>query len=300
MPSVSDLGVWKTPCEPAPRLAERLGLRAGDLWIKRDDWLGLGGGGNKLRKLEHLCGEAVAAGATTLVTTGAAQSNYARLTAASARRLGLDVVLVLHAGSGTGNLTLDAVFGAEIVWDGDPEEIAAKRPGAAILPYGGSSAVGARGYVTCAEEILEQAPGVQHVVVGVGSGGTMAGLVAGLGAGRVLGVDTGAVSDPVERVSGFVAELGASAEGLRMRLDQVGPGYELLTDAARQAILDAGRLEGLVLDPVYTAKAMAGLAAAVRDGEIQPGEKTVFVHTGGLPGLFGHPYADELTARVMP
>jgi 1-aminocyclopropane-1-carboxylate deaminase/D-cysteine desulfhydrase-like pyridoxal-dependent ACC family enzyme len=299
VPSVSDLGVWKTPCERAPRLAERLGLGAGDLWIKRDDWLGLGGGGNKLRKLEHLCGEAVAAGATTLVTTGAAQSNYARLTAASARRLGLDVVLVLHAGTGTGNLTLNAVFGAEIVWDGDAEAIAASRPGAVVLPYGGSSAVGARGYVTCAREIEEQVPDARHVVVGVGSGGTMAGLVAGLGADRVLGVDTGAVSDPVERVSAFVEELGASAEGLRMRLDQVGPGYEELSDAARRAIDDAGRCEGLVLDPVYTAKAMAGLAAAVAGGEIKPGERTVFVHTGGLPGLFGHPYAAELTARVV-
>jgi L-cysteate sulfo-lyase len=293
---VSDLGVWKTPLEPAPRLAERLGLDAGDLWIKRDDWLGHGGGGNKLRKLEHLVGEAVAAGATTLVTSGAAQSNYARLTAASARRLGLDVVLVLHRGEGTGNLTLDAIFGAEIVWDGDPEAIAANLPGAVVLPYGGSSAVGARGYVTCAEELLEQAPDVRHVVVGVGSGGTMAGLVGGLGAERVLGVDSGAVSDPVERVAGFVKELGASAEGLRLRLDQVGPGYEELTDAARQAIDDAGRCEGLILDPVYTAKAMAGLAAAISDGDIKPGEKTVFVHTGGLPGLFGHPYAAQLAS----
>jgi D-cysteine desulfhydrase len=296
---VSDLGVWKTPVEPAPRLAERLGLRPTDLWIKRDDWLGLGGGGNKLRKLEHLCGEAVAAGATTLVTSGAAQSNYARLTAAAARRLGLDVVLCLRSGSGSGNLALDAVFGAEIVWDGDPEAVAAERPGAAVLPYGGSSMVGARGYVTCAEEILDQLPGVRHVVVGVGSGGTMAGLVAGLGARWVLGVDTGAVPDPVERVAGFVTELGASADGLRMRLDQVGPGYEQLTDAARRAIDDAGRLEGLILDPVYTAKALAGLAAAVADGHIRPGEKTVFVHTGGLPGLFGHPYAAELAARTQ-
>jgi L-cysteate sulfo-lyase len=297
VPSVSDLGVWKTPLEPAPRLAERLGLKAGDLWIKRDDWLGHGGGGNKLRKLAHLCGEAVAAGATTLVTSGAAQSNYARLTAASARRLGLDVVLALHSGEGTGNLTLDAIFGAEIVWDGDPEAIAANIRGAVVLPYGGSSAVGALGYVTCAEELLEQAPDVRHVVAGVGSGGTMAGLVAGLGAERVLGVDTGAVANPIERVSGFVNELDASAEGLRMRLDQVGPGYEQLTDAARQAIDAAGRCEGLILDPVYTAKAMAGLAAAVADGEIKPGERTVFVHTGGLPGLFGHPYAAELAQQ---
>jgi D-cysteine desulfhydrase len=295
---ISDLGVWRTPVEPSPRLARWLGLNPGDLWVKRDDWLGHGGGGNKLRKLEHLCGEAVAAGATTLVTSGAAQSNYARLTAASARRLGLDVVLCLHAGSGTGNLTLNAIFGATVVWDGDPEAIAAELPGAAVLPYGGSSATGARGYVACAEELREQAPDVRHVVVAVGSCATMAGLVAGLGAERVLGVDTGAVPDAGERTAAFVHELGASPTGLRLRLDQVAPGYEQLNDGAREAIEAAGRLEGLVLDPVYTAKAMAGLRAAVADGDIRPGEKTVFVHTGGLPGLFGHPYAAELASTT--
>src|ERR1700754_3778905 len=142
----ADLGVFRTPLEPAPRLAERVGLRAGDLWIKRDDYLGVGGGGNKLRKLEHLVGDAVARGATTLVTSGAAQSNYARLTAASARRLGLDVVLCRHRGAGTGNLTLDAIFGAEIVWDGDPEAEAAAREGAVVLPYGGSGGPRARGF----------------------------------------------------------------------------------------------------------------------------------------------------------
>ena len=168
-----------------------------------------------------------------------------------------------------------------------------------MLPNGGSSAIGARGYVTCAHEILEQAPDARHVVVGVGSGGTMAGLVAGLGAERVLGVDAGAVSDPVERVTGFVRDLGASAAGLRLRLDQVGPGYEELTEGATRAIDDAGRCEGLILDPVYTAKALAGLAAAVAEGDIRPGERTVVVHTGGLPGLFGHPYAAELAHHAM-
>ena len=238
---ISDLGVWRTPVEPAPRLARWLGLNPGDLWIKRDDWLGHGGGGSKLRKLEHLCGEAVAAGATTLVTTGAAQSNYARLTAASARRLGLDVVLCLHAGSGTGNLTLDAIFGATVVWDGDPEAIAAEIPGAAVLPYGGSSATGARGYLTCADESARAGAGRPPRRRRVGSCATMAGLVAGLGAERVLGVDTGAVEDPVQRTAAFVTELGASADGLRLRLDQVAPGYEQLNDAAREAIEAAGR-----------------------------------------------------------
>jgi len=181
VPSVSDLGVFRTPLEPAPRLAERLGLRPGDLWIKRDDYLGFGGGGNKLRKLEHLVGDAVDRGATCLVTSGAAQSNYARLTAASARRLGLDVVLCLHGGSGTGNLALDAVFGAEIVWDGDPEQEAARREGAVVLPYGGSSELGARGYVTCAQEILEDAPDVRHVVADPARARELLGFTAEIG-----------------------------------------------------------------------------------------------------------------------
>jgi D-cysteine desulfhydrase len=303
------LGVWRTPLEPAPRLAERLGLRPGDLLVKRDDWLGHGGGGNKLRKLEYLCGEAMAAGATTLVTTGAGQSNYCRLTAAAARRLGLGVVLVLR-GHGpregtTGNLALDGLFGAEIRWAGDAamedldaiagdvaDELRARGDRPAVLPLGGTDAVGARGYLDCAAELREQAPDARHVVCAVGSAGTMAGLVAGLGPERVLGVDAGAVPDARERVSRLAAELGAGPGApLRWRADQVGAGYEQPTEASVRAMEDAARCEGIALDPVYTAKAMAGLAAAVAGGEIRPGEQTVFVHTGGLPGFFGHPLA---------
>jgi D-cysteine desulfhydrase len=324
-----DLGVWRTPLEPAPRLAERIGLGAGDLWVKRDDWLGFGGGGNKVRKLELLCAAAIEQGATTLVTSGAAQSNYARLTAAAARRLGLGVVLVLvpegegagegegtGAGTGarTGNLALDGLFGAEIRWAewarldevaaAVVEELRARGERPALLPYGGSNATGARGYLACAEELAEQAPDARHVVVAVGSGGTMAGLVAGLGAERVLGVNAGAVPDAAVRVAAMVSEL-AEASGssrpvgrteLRLCDEQIGGGYEQLTDSARQAMREAGRHEGLILDPVYTGKAMAGLVAAVETGEIGRGQRTVFVHTGGLPGLFGHPFASELAA----
>jgi L-cysteate sulfo-lyase len=313
-----DLGVWQTPLEQAPRLSERIGLRRNDLWIKRDDWIGLGGGGNKLRKLERLCGRAIAEGAATLVASGAAQSNFCRLTAASARRLGLDVVLVLAGDgrdAGTGNLTLAGVFGADVRWAGgldgvgldravhevaDTLRAQGRRP--AILPFGGSDACGASGYVACAGELQTQAPDAEHVVVAVGSGGTMAGLVAELGADRVLGVDAGAAPDAPARVSAMVAELAQTDASTRPRLrldrEQIGPGYEALTDATRSAIDDAGRCEGLVLDPVYTAKAFAGLTAAVRTGEIRPGQRTVFVHTGGLPGLFGHPIALQLAARA--
>ncbi|SHF66894.1 pyridoxal-phosphate dependent enzyme [Geodermatophilus nigrescens] len=307
------LSAWPTPLHPAPRLSAALGLAPGDLVVKRDDLTDLGGG-NKVRKLEHLAAEAVAAGATVLVTSGGVQSNHARMTAAAAARLGLRAVLVLGgepSAQRPGNLALDAALGARVVVVPDPaaveERVAAVaaelRAGGevpAVLPLGGSSATGARGYLACAAELEEQAPGARHVVVAVGSGGTMAGLVAGLGADRVLGVDTGAVPDPAERVAGLVTAIGGSAQGLRLRRDQVGDGYGARTDAAVTALRTAARTEGLLLDPVYTAKALAGLAAAVADGSIRRGERTVFVHTGGLPGLFGHPVAAELAGEVVP
>jgi L-cysteate sulfo-lyase len=315
-----DLGVWRTPVEPAPRLAERVGLRSDDLWVKRDDWLGLGGGGSKLRKLELLCAHALQQGATTLVTGGAAQSNYCRLTAAAARRLGLGVALVLEGdgrGHATGNLALDGLFQARVKWAGDvagdqldaavadvADRLRAQGERHAILPFGGSNALAARGYVACAAELEEQAPHADHVVVAVGSGATMAGLVAGLGAERVLGVDAGAIPDAAERVTAMVAELASAGlsrgatDMLRLDRGQIGPGYEALTDRARRAIDDAARCEGLILDPVYTAKALAGLAAAIERGDVRAGDRTVFVHTGGLPGLFGHPLAAELAART--
>ncbi len=317
----SALGVWRTPLERLPRLATRIGLDADDLWVKRDDLLAVGGGGNKLRKLDRLCTAALEEGATTLVACGAPQSNFCRLAAAAAGRLSLGVVLVLAGESGggrTGNLTLDVLFGAEVRWTGDADadrmemvagEVVAElrergeRP--ALLPFGGSNAVSARGYVAAAEEISEQAGEFDRVVVAVGSGATMAGLVAGLGSKRVLGVDAGAVTDPYESVEAIVNQLrleGASAakpdEPLRIDRSQVGLGYEAMTDAAREAMLTAGQCEGLILDPVYTAKAFAGLAAAVRSGEIERGERTVFLHTGGLPGLFGHPIAAEFAATA--
>jgi D-cysteine desulfhydrase len=139
------------------------------------------------------------------------------------------------------------------------------------------------------------------VVTAVGSGGTMAGLAVALGPERVLGVDAGALSDPSERVRSLMDGLRPLAGPpssdptvpLRLRADQVGPGYGILTPAARGALVAAARCEGLVLDPVYTAKALSGLAAAVAQGEIRRGDSVVFVHTGGLPGLFGHGVLDE-------
>ena len=299
------LGSWPTPLEPAPRLARALGLYPDDLWIKRDDLTGLGTGGNKVRKLEYTCALARINGADTLVTTGAAQSNHARLTAAAGARLGLDVVLVLAGDPPppTGNLLLDALFGAQLRWAGPvghdaqddlAAEVAAELTATGsiveILPYGGSSVLGARGYVDCALELLDQEPDLNHVVVAVGSGGTMAGLAHGLGGRRVLGVDTGAVNDPLGAVRSLLAGLQAEpwTGGLNIRSDQVGAGYSALTPGVRDALWLAAHTEGVVLDPIYTGRALAGLRAAVGDGTVRPGDRTVLLHSGGLPGLFGN------------
>jgi L-cysteate sulfo-lyase len=310
------LGSWPTPLEPAPRLAASLGLGDEDLWIKRDDLTGLGGGGNKVRKLEYTCAVALQRGATALVTSGAGQSNHARLTAAAAGRLGLDAVLVLAGrpeSTAGGNLLLDELLGARIVWAGDVDEVGlaaqvddeAERLRAAgatveVIAYGGSSVEGARGYVAAAGELLEQLPDLTTVVVAVGSGGTMAGLVHGLGAPRVLGVDTGAVRDPAGRVRALLDGLAGGGDGpggdtaLRLRTDQVGAGYGHLNDGVRGALRLVARSEGVVLDPVYTGRAAAGLVAAVQDGSIRAGQRTVLLHSGGLPGLFGHPEAQTV------
>ena len=198
--------------EAAPRLAAALGLEPDDLWVKRDDLVGLGGGGNKVRKLEATLAVALAQGATAVVTSGAAQSNHARLTAAAGARLGLDVTLVLAGDpppSSTGNLLLDELLGARLVWAGptslaDLDGLVGAGGGASaggrtatyVVPYGGSNVAGAGAYAEAGHEILAQAPDTALVVTAVGSGGTMAGLVHALGVDRVLGVDTGAVPDP--------------------------------------------------------------------------------------------------------
>jgi L-cysteate sulfo-lyase len=299
MVSPIPLGTWPTPLERAPRLAASLGID--ELWIKRDDLTGLGAGGNKVRKLQYSCAEALAAGATTLITTGAPQSNHARLTAAAAARLGLRSVLVLAGGppaAERGNLLLDALAGAEVVWAGSlPIEERAEITAATmrgwgdrphIIPFGGTSSFSAQGYVDCAREIERQLPQFDRIVVAVGSGGTMAGLVAAFGPERVYGVDTGAVADPYATVAELVNGIpgaGVRAADLRIDQSQVGAGYGHLTERVREALKLAARTEGLFLDPVYTGRALASVVA----GNVPPRGRTIFLHTGGLPGLFGHP-----------
>jgi L-cysteate sulfo-lyase len=313
------LGTFPTPLEPAPRLAVAVGLREDRLWIKRDDLTGLGGGGNKVRKLERTLAAALRDGADCLVTTGAAQSNHARLTAAAGARLGLPVTLVLAGhppdpadplAAPAGNLLLDEIFGARIRWAGDADdirlaalaaetaaELASSGAHPAVIPFGGSNRDGALAYADAARELRDQLGergrllGQATSVVAVGSGGTMAGLVAELGPEHVLGVHTGAVAAPEEAVAALASAITAERldpRTLRLRLDQVGAGYDRLVEATAAAIRLTARTEGIVLDPTYTGRAMSGLIAAAGDGDLGLDAPVVFWHTGGLPGLFGH------------
>ena len=303
-----------TPVEPMPRLAAHLGMDDDALWVKRDDCTGLAGGGNKARKLEYLCAEAVTQGCDTLVTGGGRQSNHVRMTAAAANRLGLACTIVLagdRPDHPTGNVVLDLVLGPDIVWAGALDyygteaaiEEAASRLRAEgrrayAVPVGGASVTGALGYVAAADELTAQVDDVDLVVVADGSGGTHAGLVAGLGDhAKVLGVDVGTRPDLDDQVPAKAAEVAARA-GRRTPTgdvvidhDRFGSGYGDPTDDCREALDLAGRLEGLLLDPVYSGKALAGLVAARHDGRIGRDTRVVFLHTGGLPALFAARYA---------
>jgi D-cysteine desulfhydrase len=307
--------VSPTPVEPMDRLGAALGLAPGRLWVKRDDVNGLGGGGNKVRKLEYLVADALARGCDTLVTGGGRQSNHCRITAAAAARLGLGCTIVLTSpkpSTPTGNVLLDEVLRPEIVWAGTHdyygaeaaiEVVAAslreegRRP--YVMPVGGASTIGALGYVSGALELRSQLPDLGLVVTADGSGGTHAGLVAGLGDhALVLGVDVGTRPDLAERVpekaveAAVLAGLAPPVGTVRVDHERFGSGYGAPTAACREALHLAATREGLLLDPVYTGKAMAALVAAAREGRLPDEGSVVFLHTGGTPALFAHSYAD--------
>lgn len=311
-----------TPIESLPRLSQAAG--GPELFVKRDDCTGLGAGGNKTRKLEYLLADAIRAGATTLITAGGLQSNHARLTAAAACRVGLECDLVLdqpfanptRAYTHSGNLLLDRLFGARI-HELDPglnhseamAQIAAQvqaRGGVPyVVPIGGSNALGALGYVRCAEEILQQVASsnlqIDLVVLASGSGGTQAGLLTGLrAAGSTVPVLGMGVSSPqadqhekVRRVAEETALLlgldPVAPEDIRVNCEHIGAGYGLPTDSMIEAVSQTARLEGLLLDPVYTGKAMAGLLEEIKSGALQNVKTVLFLHTGGVTGLFGYP-----------
>lgn len=282
------------------------------LWVKRDDCTGLAGGGNKARKLEFPCADAQAQGCDVLVTGGGRQSNHVRMTAAAAAKLGFDCTLVLSCDEPerpSGNIVMDIVLGARIVWAGRMEYVAleaaieveaarlateGRRPYA--MPIGGVSTASELGYLHAVGEL----PDVD-LVVAAGSGGTHAGWAAGFGDhDKVLGIDVGARPDIEEAVAASAAAVAAYAGITPPRgapsLDRsvVGGGYGEPTESGRAAVHLAARTEGLVLDPVYTGKAMAGLVAARRDGRIERHTRTVFLHTGGLPALFSSRCVDSV------
>jgi D-cysteine desulfhydrase family pyridoxal phosphate-dependent enzyme len=296
-----------TPLDEAPRLSEKLGVR---VLVKRDDQTGFALGGNKARKLELLVADAVARGCDTLLATGGAQSNFARMTAAAAVRAGLASHLVLSGDEparATGNLILDRMFGATIEFAGTESwdalearvaQVAARLgPRAYPMPVGGATAVGALAYVRAADELLAQMTSPPDwIVLADGSGGTHAGLLAGLPASvRVLGVDVARPPVPLARRVATLAREAAALAGRPapagdvLLADHTGPHYGAITDEARDAVHLAARTEALVLDPVYTGKAMAGLVAAAREGRVHG--TVVFWHTGGAPALFADAYA---------
>ena len=306
-----------TPVEALDRFSDWLG--GPRILVKRDDQTGLALGGNKARKLEFLCGEALRQTCDVLVTGGGTQSNHARMTAAAANRLGLECHLAV-AGTApecpSGNLLLDHLLGAHLHFTGDRGYYAAEAAITALaerleadgrrpyaIPIGGASLTGAAAYVDAADELLGQIPAPDWVVVADGSGGTHAGLLAGLGPGtRVLGIDVGTRPD----LDAKVPELAAGAAAVLGRPpprgavvvdhDRFGAGYGDPTDECREAIRALARLEGIFLDPVYTGPAMAGLVGWVREGRLGAAETVVFWHTGGTPALFAERYGDWLTS----
>ncbi len=310
-----------TPIESLPRLSEYLG--GPNVFVKRDDCTGLATGGNKTRKLEFLVGEALQQNADTLVTQGAVQSNHVRQTAAAACRVGLACYALLERrveGAGpsyerTGNVFIDRLFGATLEFrpgglDMNAEAMAAaerlrdegRRP--YFIPGGGSNEVGALGYVSCAQEIIDQVAamdtGFDWIVMATGSTGTQAGLVAGLHAlGASLPVMGVSVRQPREKQIKAVHDLaartlatidGGSLPTSSVIVDDgyVGPGYGVPAESTLEALDLAAKLEGLLLDPVYSGKGFAGLIGLARANFFKPTDNVLFLHTGGSAALFAY------------
>jgi D-cysteine desulfhydrase family pyridoxal phosphate-dependent enzyme len=314
-----------TPLAPLPRLSAALG--GPEVWIKRDDLTGLGGGGNKTRKLEFLAAAALAEGADPLITGGAPQSNHCRQTAAAAARLGLRCVLVLVGPPQphSGNLLLDALLGAELAWTGDSprdghmqaifacEQAAGRKPW--LIPYGGSNIYGAAAYVAAVEELAGQLaaldlPPFDRIVFASSSGGTHAGLAVGTRALRwptqVLGIsiDKPLVELTHDTVAALTAETCAAlgfdfsltAADISANANYLGGGYGVMGQPEAEAVRLFARTEGILLDPVYTGRAAAGLIDLIRTGQMAAQERVLFWHTGGFPALFAPQYSERLAA----
>jgi D-cysteine desulfhydrase family pyridoxal phosphate-dependent enzyme len=312
-----------TPIEELKSLSREVG--GPELLIKRDDETGLALGGNKTRKLEFLVGQALEQGADTLVTAGAAQSNHCRQTAAAAARAGLRCELVLNGTKPelpNGNLLLDELLGARIHWvqrsereaklSQIPDELRKQGGKPYVIPVGGSNGVGAAGYVLAMMELAEQLDGmnrrVDHVVFASSSGGTQAGIVVGAQVtgfkGKLHGVsidrddsesatyegELADIANETAKYVGFDAQFAAG--DFTVAYDYLGGGYGIVSDLEREAIRLLASREGIVLDPVYTGRAMGALIDLIRKKAFRPDETVLFWHTGGAPALFA--YAKDL------
>ena len=318
-----------TPLEPMPRLSNELGV---EIWIKRDDCTGLSTGGNKTRKLEFLMAEAEAMGADMVMTQGATQTNHGRQTAAFAAKLGMACHILLEDRTGyqnanynhNGNVLLDHLHGATTQKFPGGHDMVAEMEAAAerkraeghnvyVIPGGGSNPTGALGYVNCAFELIAQANErslrIDRVVHATGSSGTQAGLVTGMAAMNaqvpVLGIGTRAPRPRQEEMVFNLAtrtaeKLGCAGvvkrEDVVANTDYVGEGYGIPTDAGIEAIHMFAELEGILLDPCYSAKGAAGLIDLARKGEFKD-QRIVFLHTGGNMGLAGYDFAFDLSRR---
>ena len=325
-----------TPLEPLDRLSAHLG--GANIWIKRDDQTGLATGGNKTRKLEYLLAEAQANGAQTIITCGAPQSNHCRQTAAAAAKCGYRCILVLSGdppAKMTGNLLLDELLGAEIVWShAETRETVMQRMYAQeqaagntpyLIPLGGSNRVGAAGYAAAVQELADQlnsplpsdatpdrrgvrGEGFSRILFASSSGGTHAGLAVGAKAmlpnTEVLGLS---VDEPLEVLKSNVARIANETAAwlglpftfapadISANADYIGAGYALMGDREHETIRLLARLEGILVDPVYTGKALGGLIDLIRKGAIGKDERVLFWHTGGGPALFA--YGDQLMSQ---
>lgn len=308
-----------TPLERLPRISEELGL---DFYIKRDDLTNLGVGGNKLRKLEYLLADAKRQGATTLLTMGGAQTNHGRLTAAVAAKYGMKCVIVClddYPGEVSANILLDRLMGAEVVLKKDDGRPAAEQYAQVVaqvkgrheaqgekvyeIPIGGSNTLGMLGYYECAVELTGQAlaqgiPGAR-VVCSVGSMGTYMGLFCGLknerSPLRLTGISIMPQEPGLEQrllayfeqaKAAWGLDCTASADEFDVQTDYTRGGYNNPSPEVRQAIYLMARREAVILDPCYTGKAFAGVIDMVKEGRLQRGEQVIFLHTGGLPGIY--------------
>lgn len=325
-------GHWPTPLEPMENLSAKLAGPA--LWVKRDDCTGLSSGGNKTRKLEFLIADALEKGADTVITQGATQSNHARQTAALCARVGLECHILLEDRTGykddayrlNGNVLLDRLHGATVSarpgganmqseMDCLAEALQAQGKKPYVIPGGGSNPIGALGYVNAALELVHQLnqTGLKatHLVLATGSSGTHAGLLAGLkilnSPLKVIGFG---VRAPKEKQEQMVFDLACKTaamlgyEGVVKREDvfadcnYVGPGYGLPTSGMVEAVQMLAQTEGLLFDPVYTGKGLAGMIDWIRRGQFTSEDTLIFLHTGGSAALFGYPEALELQGYV--